>query len=126
MSQENVEIVRRAFDAFNAEDTASFVDFWDPECQFFSVTGSQMDARPYRGHGGLRQYREEVTETWNALRFEPERIVEGKDNDVVVAVGSLRGEGKGSGVLVEQRIGILYELCGRKIRYCRAYLEPRD
>jgi ketosteroid isomerase-like protein len=126
MSQENVELVRRCFDAFNAENTPGWVDFWAPECAFFSVTGSQMDANPYRGHEGLRRYLDEAAETWEELRFEPERILEGDDDDVVVAVGYLRGVGRGSRVGVEQRIGIVYELSGRKIRHCRAYPEPRE
>jgi ketosteroid isomerase-like protein len=125
MSAENVEIVQRGIDAFNADDTAGFVDVWDPECEFFSVTGSQMNATPYRRHEGIRRYREEVAETWTELRLHAERVLEGKDDDVVVAVGRLKGEGRGSGVPVEQRIGIVYELRGRKIRYCRAYPDPQ-
>jgi ketosteroid isomerase-like protein len=126
MSRENVEIVRRGVDAFNADDTAGFLEFWDPECEFFTITGSQMDATPYRGHEGIRRYREETAETWAELRLDIEQILEGKGEDVVVAVGCLRGEGRGSGVLVEQRIGIVYELRGRKVRNCRAYPEPKD
>jgi ketosteroid isomerase-like protein len=126
MSQENVEIVRRGIDAFNAGDTDRFVDTWDRDCEFITVTGSRLDATPYRGHEGIRRYRQEVAETWSELRFDAERIVEGKDDDVVVAVGFLRGKGRGSGVLVEQRIGIVYELRERRIRCCRAYPEPGD
>ena len=126
MSRENVEIVQRGLDAFNADDAAGFLDLWDPECEFFSITGSRMDATPYRGHDGISRYLEETAETWAELRFETERILEGKDEDVVVTVGLLRGEGRASGVLVEQRVGMVYKLRSRKIRYCRAYHEPRD
>ena len=126
MSQENVAIVQRGLDAFNANDTASFLDLWDPECEFFSLTGSQLDATPYRGQEGIRRYREEAAETWTKLRFDTEQILEGEDDDVVVAVGCLRGEGRGSGALVEQRIGMVYELRGRKVRSCRAYPDPKD
>jgi ketosteroid isomerase-like protein len=126
MSRENVEIVQRGLDAFNADDATGFLDLWHPECEFFSVTGSQMDATPYRGHEGIRRYLGEAAETWAELGFETERILEGKDEDVVVTVGLLRGEGRASGVLVEQRVGMVYKLRGRKIRYCRAYREPRE
>jgi ketosteroid isomerase-like protein len=126
MSRENVEAVQRGIDAFNADDTAGFVAQWDAECEFFSVTGSQMDATPYRGHEGIRRYREETAETWSELRLDIERILEGHGDDVVVGVGVLRGEGRGSGVLVEQRIGIVWKLHGDKIRHCRAYADPKD
>ena len=126
MSRETLELVQREIDAFNADDTDRFVDFWDAECEFFSVTGSQMHATPYRGRDGIRRYREETAETWTELRLDTEQIVEGKDDDVVVVVGCLKGEGQGSGVQVEQRIGMVYKLRGRKIRHCRAYLDPKD
>lgn len=124
MSRENVEIVERGLHAFNADDTVEFLNSWDPGCEFFSLTGSQIDASPYRGHPGIRRYLEEVAETWMQLRFDTERILEGEDDDVVVAVGRLRGEGRGSGVSVEQRIGMVYELRGQKILHCRAYPDP--
>jgi len=126
VSQENVEIVQRWVDALNAGDAAGFLDVWDPECEFVSATGSQMDATTYGGHEGLRRFWEERAQTWTELRFDAERILEGNNDDVVVAVGLLRGEGRASGVLVEQRIGNVYELCDGKIRYCRSYLDPKD
>jgi ketosteroid isomerase-like protein len=126
MSGENVEIVQRGIAAFNADDTARFLDVWDPDCEFFTVTGSQINTTPYRGHEGIRRYREETAETWAELRLDVERILEGKEDDVVVAVGCLRGEGRGSGVQVEQRVGIVYGLRGEKVRYCRAYPDPAE
>ena len=57
MSQENVDVVRRGVEVFNRGETATFVDLWDPDCEFFTITGSQMDGTAYRGHEGLRQYR---------------------------------------------------------------------
>jgi ketosteroid isomerase-like protein len=126
MSRENMEVVRRKIETHNLEDTAGFLDQWDPECEWFTVTGSQMDAAPYRGLEGIRRYLAERAETWSELRFDIEQMLEGKDNDVVVLVGVLRGTGRLSGVSVEQRIGLVYELHGRKIRYCRAYRDPQD
>jgi ketosteroid isomerase-like protein len=126
MSQQNVEIVQRWVDALNAADVASFLDVWDHECEFFSVTGSQLDGTPYRGHEGLRRFWKERMETWTELRFEVERILEGINGDVVVAVGLLRGRGQASGVLIDQRLGVVFELRDRKIRFCRSYSDPED
>ena len=126
MSQENVEAVEFGIDAFNADDTDAFVAHWDPDCEFFSVTGSQMNATPYRGHDGIRRYCRETEETWEELRLEVDRILEGKDDGVVVVIGFLRGEGRGSGVLVEQKIGMVFELRDRKVRSCRAYSDPAE
>ena len=86
MSQENVEIVRRLMDALDAEDEAGFLEPWAEECEFFSVTGGQIDGEPYRGHDGLRRYWRERSDAWSELRVDLERILEGRDDEVVVAV----------------------------------------
>jgi ketosteroid isomerase-like protein len=120
------ELVQRWVDALNGADTSRFVELWDPACEFFSVTGSQVDASGYRGHDGLWRYREEAAEMWRELRFELERVVEGTDGAVVVAIGRLRAVGRTSGAVVEQRIGLVYELRGGKIHRCRSYPDPSD
>jgi ketosteroid isomerase-like protein len=106
--------------------TASFLDVWDRECEFLSVTGSRIDGTSYRRHEGLRRFWEERTETSTELRFDAERILEGKDGDVVVAVGLLRGRGRAGGVLIDQRLGVVFELRDGKIRFCRSYSDPED
>jgi ketosteroid isomerase-like protein len=42
MSMQNLEIVRRCLATFNSWDVAGFVELWDPECEFFTLTGSQL------------------------------------------------------------------------------------
>jgi hypothetical protein len=54
MSQENIKVVRRKLEAHNVEDTAGFLDQWDPECEWFTVTGSQMHETAYLWHEGIR------------------------------------------------------------------------
>jgi ketosteroid isomerase-like protein len=126
MSRENIEVVLHALEAHNVEDTAGFVDRWDPDCEWFTVTGSQIDAAPYRGHDGIRRYLAERAESWSELRFDVEQTLAGSHDNIVVVVGFLRGRGRSSGVLVEQRIGLVYELRGRRIRHCRAYRDPQN
>jgi ketosteroid isomerase-like protein len=126
VSQQNLEMVRRWLDVFNAGEMAGFLDAWDADCEFFSITGSQLTASAYHGHEGMRSFHRERAETWTGLRFDAERILAGGEQDVVVAVGLLSGEGRGSGVLVEQRIGMVFKLRGTKIRYCRAYPDPEE
>jgi ketosteroid isomerase-like protein len=124
MSQRNVEAVRRAIAAHNAGDAEGFLALWDPDCQWYTVTGSSLDATPYRGHAGIRRYLADRAETWAELEFRPERVLEGKDDDVVVAVGVLIGRGRGSSVPVEQRVGLVYRFRGQRVRHCRAYGDP--
>ena len=48
MSQENVEILREAVDAFNARDTERFLSFMDPEVEWRSA----VEQKSYRGLPG--------------------------------------------------------------------------
>jgi ketosteroid isomerase-like protein len=125
MSRENVEIVLGGVGSFNAGDWDAFVALWDPECEFFSLTGSQMNAHPYRGHEGIRRYVEETKEAWTELRLDIDRTVEA-ENGVVLVLGRLRGTGRGSGALVEQQLGIVYTVRGGSVRSCRAYSTPSE
>ena len=51
MSQENVEIVRAAFEAFNRGDIGASHEFWDPEIEWHHRS-MVPEAGVYRGQGG--------------------------------------------------------------------------
>jgi ketosteroid isomerase-like protein len=56
MSQENVEIVRRAYDALNRGDADAFVELHDAEGDFFPRIRAIEGGGSYHGHAGLRAY----------------------------------------------------------------------
>jgi ketosteroid isomerase-like protein len=66
MSQENLELVRRNNDAYNARDLARYLDTVS-ESVAFSSRFSAMDRRIYRGHDDLRAYFAELDEVWSRL-----------------------------------------------------------
>ena len=49
MSQENVEIVRAAFEAWNRNDFDAWIQYFDPEVQWSALL------EEFRGHAGIRQ-----------------------------------------------------------------------
>ena len=54
MSQENVEIVRRSFDAFARAGFDSVPDYFDPEIEW-TTTDAFLEAATYRGYDGIRR-----------------------------------------------------------------------
>ena len=60
MSQENVERVHRAYEAFNRRDLDAFLGFMDPEVELMTRF-MELEGDPYyRGHDGVREW-------WRAL-----------------------------------------------------------
>jgi ketosteroid isomerase-like protein len=81
----NVDIVRRAFDAFSRRDAAALAELVDPDFEWTSPTaGVAGRLEPYRGHQGLKDYLADVARVWQELRSEPEEFFEVGDRVVVV------------------------------------------
>jgi len=54
MSQQNVELTRRVFDAFVRRDLDVFVAFHDPDCEIQPLLAAV--AGNYHGHDGVREW----------------------------------------------------------------------
>jgi ketosteroid isomerase-like protein len=63
MSQQHVELVRRAMEAWNREDIDELIPLSDPEVEFVSIFAG-MEGRTYRGYDGLRQYFADMNDAW--------------------------------------------------------------
>ena len=102
MSQENLEIARRAMDAWDRDDLEAFLAELDPDLEWHTgIEGTAEGAGTvFRGHDGARQvwenYRGEVFRRMEA--WETELLDLG---DSVLRLGHLRVTGKTSGMEIE-------------------------
>ena len=71
MSQENVEIVRGAYEAMNKRDYTAFFASVDPEVEFVLPEGG-MNAGTHRGHRAVRQFMEGYDESFENFQVVPE------------------------------------------------------
>jgi ketosteroid isomerase-like protein len=116
MSRENVEIVRRAFEAFAREGPAAVVDFWDPEIELWLPSGMVQAGGTYRGHAAVLEWMKEWAEAWDEIDYKPEEFTEAGDSVLVSVLYD--GRGKGSGVRVEGRFWYLITLRnGKTVRW---------
>jgi ketosteroid isomerase-like protein len=101
MSLENVEVVRRSFDAFARGDFEAAFAAHDPETEWRTAE-DEPDSRTYRGLRGLRRLAGDIADPWED-RFE--RSVEAEEfidcGDWIVVPWSGRLHGRGSGVEIE-------------------------
>jgi ketosteroid isomerase-like protein len=103
MSQENVEVVRRVFDASAQRDADTVFSLFDPEAEWDNSRGPFKDligAGVYRGHEGLRRFwHEYYAEAWESVEDNLEELID--IGDSVVSVVNSRARGRASGVEVE-------------------------
>jgi uncharacterized protein len=69
MSQENVEIVRRGVEAWNAGDMDAFRELHDPEVIVQTVE-NWPEPGPYVGREAVMRSLEQLRDTWNANTME--------------------------------------------------------
>jgi len=75
MSQENVELARRAFEAWNRGDGDAFLQTLDSNVEVYLPEGG-LNVGVRRGHEEIRRLIEGFLEVWDDLRMEPERFFE--------------------------------------------------
>ena len=104
MSQENVEIVRHAFDTFGAEGIDAALSFFSPDVVWYS-TDRWLDGSAYRRHDGMRTLVAAFSENFDDFRYDVHDIRDAQDR--VVALVDMRGRIKHSGSEVSQRRGFV-------------------
>lgn len=91
----NIELVRKAFEAFAARDADTLSTLVHPEVEFFPMTRALAGRRePYRGRGGIREYLRDVAIFWQELEVIPRRMSDGGGH--VVVHGRVRGRTGGT------------------------------
>jgi ketosteroid isomerase-like protein len=115
VSQENVETLRKGFDALNRGELAGILAFVDPD--FETVVPPELSAEPsaYRGHEGVRRYFESFSEAMRDICFNADHIWDA--GDAVVVALRLTAKGKETGIAVEQQVGQVWTIQeGRAVR----------
>jgi ketosteroid isomerase-like protein len=108
MSQQNVEIVRAGFEAFNSGGIERILAFAHPD--FEAVVPPELSAEPdiYRGHDGIRRYFESFQDVMDEIRFEPDRFWEA--GSAVVADVRITAKGRQTAIPVVQRIAQVWQI----------------
>jgi uncharacterized protein len=112
VSQENMEIVRAGFEAFNRGDIDQLLAVMSEDCEWrppaYAVEGTS-----YVGHDRYAAWFEGLRERWSSMSFTP-TLSDAGEHHVVAAVEA-EFVGRTSGVPVEQRFWIVYWLAGGRI-----------
>ena len=121
MSQENVELVTRMYEAYARGDFETSLSCFDREIVMDAT--HRVDGVVGHGHEELVTILAEWIGTWDEWREELEEV---RDvGDLVLVISTQRGRGKGSGVEWEGRFGMVYEVRGGKITHWTVFDDPR-
>jgi ketosteroid isomerase-like protein len=126
MSQQHVEAFQRAAEAINARDIDGLIAEVHPEVEWHPVMLASLagSATVYRGHGGIRDWIRDVDEAFDGTHSEFPDV---RDlGDSLVAFGTLRARGKGSGVEVESPIIYVADFKDGKAIRVRTYLDRQE
>ena len=116
MSRENVEVVRRMHHAVGSE---AALDYFDPEVVMINSPNSP-DTAPYVGHAGLVAWVRDARAVIGNFRAEVEETIDIDDNRVL-GVAAVRGEGRASGLPIDLVLPTVYTLRDRRIVRVEAY-----
>src|SRR5262245_61320063 len=119
MSQENVEIARRNFDAFSRGDLEGALDDLSPEFEF-RPSGRFMDTQQtYRGREGYVDFWRGFRAAWEEITISVERIEDLDDR--VLTLGTFHGTGSESGVEVNAEAAWLHTIKDGLIVHIRSF-----
>ena len=113
MSQENLEIVRNAFDAFTRDDIQGVLRLCDEDIVITQPPELPGVSPQQRGHSGVLEAFSIWPEQWDDYRIEILRIAD--SGDYVVVTARTGGRGKQSGVEVEMDFTFVFTVVDEKI-----------
>ena len=104
MSQENVKIVRRFYDAYLRGDLESSLADVDPEIEVYDH--DIPESGEYRGFDGLLRWQADWESSWESWRWDPEEFIEAGER--VVAVLRVHARGRQIGIDIERVDGAVW------------------
>ena len=108
MSQENVDVVRRALESFPRGDMEEMLSYLDPELEWHSAIVGGAEGNTYWGHEGFRRWFADSFESFEELSNEWSEF---RDlGDRVLVFGRVRARGRESGVEVDSPMGWVFTI----------------
>lgn len=124
MSQENVEVVRKAVDAWNRRDP----DLWHrcatPDVEWTPAGAAAVEGIVYRGYDEVMTGLESLWQAWDEVFFEESAV---RDlGATMLWLGRARLRGASSRVALDQEYAVSFVLRGGKLATIQAFRSHRE
>jgi uncharacterized protein len=121
MSQEQVDLARRGYEALAAGDLARVLELIDPDVQLEILTGRPDLPERLHGHAGFVENIKGLTDVFEDIEIVPEDFIEVGD-ELVVPIYTA-GHGRSSGIRIENRVTHVWTIRdGKAVRF-RVFLD---
>lgn len=124
MAQDNVDVVRQFYEAYNARDESRWAPLLTSDFEFRSIFVN-VEGRSYRGIDGVRQYFRDLADTWEQFQLEVEDIRDAGD-DRVLGLMQIHGRGAASGVVIDPKIAAVFDMRDGRISRVYTYMDPDE
>jgi len=120
MSQENVEIVRRGYEAFARGDIEGLLDLIDSDAQWAPAIGPMLGVDVVRGKDALRRFfTEDLFEGFDEFTADPLSFED--FGDKVLVQPRYTGRGKSSGLEIDHTFATIFTVRDGKVAAMRDY-----
>jgi ketosteroid isomerase-like protein len=122
MSEENLEIARQGYDAYNREGPYAIIEYLDPEIEWGTPEQDPFMTGTYSGHEGVRRFLDQFFELFEEARIEPEEFIE--TGDRVVVPFQFTARTRESGIEVSERWAHVWTIRAGKAVRLDQYTDP--
>jgi ketosteroid isomerase-like protein len=124
MTEDDFELVRRAWAAFSRVDEAAIAETLHPEVVAVPF-GAAMETEAYRGREEvLRWWQEEIQANWESFRVLPENFE--RVGDSLLVTGRWNARGKESGVDLDVPASWVVKVRDGRIVYWQTYTDHAE
>jgi ketosteroid isomerase-like protein len=122
---ENVDLVARAYEAFNREGARGTLPFLAEDVVWDESRLPPRQPGVFHGHAGIMELDRQNTELWRDIRADVDSIVDVGDDTVVASLWA-RGRGRFTGEEVELSIAHLWKLKDGRAVLVELYLDRQE
>jgi ketosteroid isomerase-like protein len=126
--REVLERMPRFFDALERGDVDAGMALTEgiihPEIEFDSAIGTQVEGQVFRGRDAVADWFRELVASFD-IRIEDRRF-EAVGERVVLARYRFKGRGRGSGVELDEAVGVVWELEDGLVRRSRSFFSQDE
>ena len=121
MSQENVEVVKVAYEAFARGGLARFMEHFTGDVDYRAVVTAPDDHGPIAGKDALRAWLQDWIDMFDEFKMEPLELIDAGEDTVVVAE-RYGGRAKLSGIDMHSTVWTVFTIRDGRVARGREFL----